>query len=336
MLALSIEAGSLCLMKRYLWLLSALVMAICPAMAQESRAKAAQDPVYPEKHIKLESRGAGELELMLPIALYENAEGKKVEMFGALHVAELKYFDTLNACFAKCDVLLFEMIGGENLQRELELESKMDPTKPNYGLTPKEFEEWTALKKAQEEALGSTSPMMLLVGVSYVAMSELLGLEVQNNGIDYSPAHFVHADMTMEEFKKAQEEKGENMLTMALKSSAKSSMSAKKTYESDDIGLALSVISGNKRKLKNEFMRMLAYGDDEDMEDTVILASRNASCMKVFDQTVQNSDARHIGIFYGAAHMPELHQELLKRGYQLKNVRWIPACSTVGEKKKKN
>ncbi len=323
-------------MKRYLWILSALVMVLSPAMAQESRDKVAKEPVYPEKHVKLETRGKGELELMTPIALYENAEGKKVEMFGALHVAEPEYFDTLNACFGKCDVLLFEMIGGENMQRELELKAKMNPLKPNYGLSPEEFEEWTALQKAHEEALSATSPMMVLISLSYYAMSGMLGLEVQNDGIDYSPEHFVHADMTMDEFKKAQDEKGENMLSLAVKSSAKSSVSAKKTYQSDDLGLALSVISGNTRKLKNEFMRMLAYADDEEMEDTVILNSRNDSCMKAFDKESVKPEARHIGIFYGAAHLPALHQELLKRGYQLKNVRWIPACSTVGENKKKN
>ena len=38
--------------------------------------------------------------------------------------------------------------------------------------------------------------------------------------------------------------------------------------------------------------------------------------------------ARKIGIFYGAAHLPGLHAELLKRGYRLREVRWLTAWNT--------
>ncbi len=335
MLALSGRIDSLRVMKRYLWLFAALVMIWNAAWATDGQLRNAQAPVYPEKYIQLESFKDGALELSTPVARYQNAEGRVVEMFGALHVAEPTYYDALNKAFSQCDVLLFEMIGGENLQREEALNAKVDETKPNLGLTPQEYKEYRKLVLAERQKATDFSPLMALLGISYQIVSEVLGLEVQNFGVDYSPENFVHADMTYAEFEKAEEEKGENLLTLAVRSSLESMVSGKDVYRGDTLGMALNFITGNTKGLKNEFIRMLAYADPEQLTDTVILESRNAKCMAVFDQYHTDKKVKHIGIFYGSAHLPGLHQELLKRGYQLKEVRWMPACSTV-ERNQKN
>lgn len=91
----------------------------------------------------------------------------------------------------------------------------------------------------------------------------------------------------------------------------------------------LDLLSGNKAGLKNELMRIFANAPD-DLEDTVILEGRNAKCMEVFDQW-SGKNVRKTGIFYGAAHLPGLHRELVKRGYRLRDVQWIPAWSTREE-----
>ncbi len=335
MLALWGKIDSLRVMKRYLWLLASLTIVWNAAWGEAGQGKNEQAPVYPEKHVQLESFKGGALELSTPVALYRNAEGREVEMFGALHVAEPSYYAALNKAFAQCDVLLFEMVGGENLQREEALKAKVDESKPNWGLTPQEYEEFRKLLQAEQQKVDASSPLLALLGISYQIVSQVLGLEVQNFGIDYSPEHFVHADMTAAEFKKAQDDKGENLLTLTLRSSVKSMLSGKDVYRGDSLGMALYFITGNTKGLKNEFIRTLAYADSEQLTDTVILESRNAKCMAVFDKYHADEKIKHIGIFYGSAHLPGLHRELLKRGYQLKEVRWLPACSTVERPPKK-
>ena len=42
-------------------------------------------------------------------------------------------------------------------------------------------------------------------------------LQTQHQGIDYSAAHFVHADMTLDEFREAQARKGESIAGLMLK-----------------------------------------------------------------------------------------------------------------------
>ena len=59
---------------------------------------------------------------------------------------------------------------------------------------------------------------MWLLGGAYKELSYILGLQTQHQGIDYSAAHFVHADMTLDEFRKAQARKGESIAGLMLKS----------------------------------------------------------------------------------------------------------------------
>ncbi|MFQ7535729.1 MAG: hypothetical protein ACLRPT_11775 [Akkermansia muciniphila] len=45
------------------------------------------------------------------------------------------------------------------------------------------------------------------LGGVYKKFSDILGLQTQRQGIDYSAAHFVHADMTLDEFARRRPEK---------------------------------------------------------------------------------------------------------------------------------
>src|SRR5690606_39144053 len=52
----------------------------------------------------------------------------------------------------------------------------------------------------------------------YNALGNFLKLSFQLNEVDYSSPKFIHADMTGEEFSAAQEERGESMITLMLRS----------------------------------------------------------------------------------------------------------------------
>lgn len=190
-----------------------------------------------------------------------------------------------------------------------------------------EAREWNRIvewrkKCGQEEK----SFLMELLGGAYKELSDMLGLQTQHQGIDYSAAHFVHADMTLDEFRKAQARKGESIAGLMLKSVLSSLVEKTGTNRAGEFGLMADFLAGNKTGLKNKLMVMMANAPNG-LENTVILEGRNAKCMEVFDRW-SGKGVRRIGVFYGAAHLPGLHGALLERGYRLREVRWLPAWST--------
>lgn len=302
-----------------------------PALAADaSAAKKAEHGGYPVRYMLLDSSSRDRQSLSTPVAAYVNDGGAEVALIGVIHVAEAGYYARLNKLFRDYDVLLFEMIGGEGLQREEELRRKIDRSKPLGGLTLEEAREWNRMvawrkKRAQEEK----SFLLGLLGSAYKELSDVLGLQTQHQGIDYSAANFVHADMTLDEFRRAQARKGESFAGLMLKSVLSSLVDKPGAYQPNEFGMMMDLLAGNKAGLKNELMRVFVHAPN-DLEDTVILEGRNAKCMEVFDRWSRRR-ARNIGIFYGAAHLPGLHGALLERGYRLQDVQWLPAWSTKEE-----
>ena len=125
--------------------------------------------------------------LQTSVTRYEK-DGVKVDLIGAVHIADKQYYMDLNELFEESDVLLFEMVGGDRLVK---------------GEKLKEGE----LKEAQFSFLGAV----------YNTMQKKLALTGQKDHIDYSKENFVHADLSMEEFLNLQKEKKESLLSFALK-----------------------------------------------------------------------------------------------------------------------
>jgi len=54
-----------------------------------------------------------------------------IDFIGAVHIADQKYYEDLNKVFTNYDSLLFEMIGGENIQEQLKQLEKARPHWPD-------------------------------------------------------------------------------------------------------------------------------------------------------------------------------------------------------------
>ncbi len=213
---------------------------------------------YPARYMLLDSSSRNSQSLSTPVAAYVNDEGAEVALIGAIHVAEADYYARLNKLFGSYDVLLFEMIGGEGLRREEELRRKIDRNKPMGGLTLEEAREWNRMVEWRKRCgLEEKSFLLGLLGSAYRELSAALGLQTQHQGIDYSAPHFIHADMTLEEFRQAQASKGENFASLMLKSILSSLVEKPGAYQPNEFGMMVDLLAGNKAGLKNELMRIL-------------------------------------------------------------------------------
>lgn len=230
-------------------------------------------------------------------------DGIRVDLIGAIHLADRKYYEFLNTYFENYDVLLFEMVGGENL---------------GGGKKPVIVEE-----PVEEDNLAGLRAI-------YETMEKALGLTGQAGHIDYTAENFVHADLTMKEFESLQKEKGESLLSFMIQAG----MSAEKpSRDPDTIKLMRGMLTGRSDLVKLELMHTLAEGDkqvDALGGENVIIGDRNAKCIEVLEKQMEGK-SKNIGIFYGAAHFPDLERRLVEMGFKRVSNKWLTAWSVKKE-----
>jgi len=218
-----------------------------------------------------------------------NKDDISVSLIGAIHIADKAYFEKLNTQFKKHDKLLFEMIGGE--------------------------------KMGQLQKEDAASPSIL--ATTYAMVARFLELSDQKKQIDYSAENFVHADLSLEEFEKLQNERDESILSFALKAAEGAEDEPQLSPEK----LLQALLSGNSNKVKLEIIHSLGKGDERMgglIGNSVIITDRNKKCLAVLDQEIKKG-AKNIGIFYGAAHFPDMEKTLLDRGFKKHSHRWLTA-----------
>lgn len=210
--------------------------------------------------------------------------GQRVDLIGAVHIADDSYYQRLNQRFREYDAVLFELVG--------------DPR----GLT-----------QARLQSGGS--------GISSVQQSvaTYLDLTFQLGAIDYSAKNMVHADTSLEEFAQMQKDRGENMLTLfvrAMNAQMGSGASQAAMRELDTFGLIRILMSPDSAA---EFKKALAKVFDqteamtasmEGKDGSVVLSGRNAVANAKLLEVLANRQQRHVAVFYGGAHMPGMEATL--------------------------
>ncbi len=225
-----------------------------------------------------------------------------VDLIGAVHIADQGYYENLNEEFENYESVLFEMVGGDRMVN---------------GQMP---------KLAPGEKIETLSK---LLGKAYTMMENFLALSGQKEYVDYSAENFVHADLSMYEFKRLQKEKGESILGFAMKQQ-------KSEKEPNSIKLLMALVTGNADMAKLELIDTLGQGDDQVAQfagDSVIIGDRNQKCLDILDVEIASGKKR-VGVFYGAAHYPDMEQRLLADGYIKTNHRWMTAWDVKKPEKK--
>lgn len=236
-------------------------------------------------------------------------DGRKVDLIGAIHIADKAYYTDLNKRFTKYDRLLFEMVGGEKIgiQEEPATEEKEAP--------------------AEKNKLSGLRDI-------YTMVSKFLSLSGQAETIDYKAANFVHADLSVAEFEKKQKARNESLLGIALKAGEKQQQQPG-AKQPDAAKLLAAMLSGNSNQMKLELIHTLGQGEDQISMfagETAIVTDRNAKCLEVMEAQLAQGH-KHLGIFYGSAHFPEMEKTLIEKGWKRTKEEWLTAWDIPKVKK---
>lgn len=222
---------------------------------------------------------------------------QSVTLIGAIHIGDKAYYQGLNESFRNYDVILFEMVGGDVLQGRQPLKAAGGP---------------------------DADPSFKAITNLYTGYAKSLQLSSQTIEIDYTAGNFVHADMSLAAYNKLTREKDESVFGFALQNSVK-------LADHDMSGYLNALLTGNSNGQKREVAKtlLLMGGEDPKSPQSVIVHDRNAVCFERLEEQLEIG-MQKIGIFYGAAHFPDMHKRLVRLGFKPVKHTWRTAWRIPG------
>ena len=246
-----------------------------------------------------EKEGVGALEVGI-ISLEHKETGAKVDLVGAVHIGDKEYYEQLNKEFKKYDSVLYEMV------KPADLDPAQFKGRPQSG-----------------------------VSMMQTFMQKQLDLAYQLDEVNYGAKNFVHADMTVKQFRKQQQARGESMIMLMLKLMREDMASrAKKEKRAVDISTAelLRALLSPTRSVELKYLLARQFNEMERLtaglnnkKGSVILTDRNKVALKVLKKEM-DTGKKKLAIFYGAAHLPGMEKRMIeKMGFERKRTRWVKA-----------
>jgi hypothetical protein len=277
-----------------------LLPAAAGAQGAPSDTPAAQAP--DAEYMRLVKDDAGTpVSLQTPIITFAPARGEpsdlRVDLIGAIHIGDASYYQALNRRFGDYDSVLFELVAPEGARPQ-----------PNARST-------NLLSTTQE------------------GMTRLLGLTFQLDEIDYTLPNFVHADLTPEALEQSMSERGESVFgyfTRLFTASMRGDVLQDAPVVDAPSLLAILFSPDRERLLKIEFASTMldVEGFERALEGDTgssLIGERNERALSVLGDRIARGD-RHIAIFYGVAHLPDMASRLeSEKGLTRRDTTWIDA-----------
>lgn len=275
----------------------AVALVVALALALPTLAFAAPGPPPPGPAMRWVDAPRGREHL--DTAIWHYARGKqKVDLIGAVHVADRKYYWLLSALFTKYDRLLFELVKPE----ELDVRS-MGPSDGKLSTVQR----W---------------------------LKDRLHLEFQLDNIDYRAKNFVHADIDSARLGAQLLAQAGDLVASLLAFSITDSARLTHADGSARLGgieLAWALAARDQgQALKRYLGRELSevdFGSDEFGGlgfGSVLIRERNQVAVQVLQRELAKG-RRSLAIFYGAAHLPDLHKRLIALGFEPTGQDWLVA-----------
>ena len=274
-------------------LLCLCLLAVHPALAVPA-------PLPGTACARLVDQPVGRERLETAILHYRGPRGVRVDLVAAIHVGDAAYYRALQKQFLHYDKLLFELVAP--VDADMARAGRSDS-----GLSG--VQRW---------------------------LKDLLQLDFQLDDIDYTRPNFLHADIGIEELAANLRDNLAELLGMMVRWSVIDSVRMRRADGSLRLGgLEFLVAMGRKdrpRALKLVLARELVDLDDAMGElgaatgpGAILIARRNQVALGVLRKTLDKG-ARNVGIFYGAAHLPDLDAHLTRDfGLQRSGSQWLTA-----------
>lgn len=289
-----------------------LILGVAPwTAAAEPEAPAASEATESPKFLRLTRDDDGELQAMETAIVHYSAsldaeptegplpEGVEVDLIGAVHVGERSYYDELNRQFEGYDVVLYELVAPEGTR------------------VPK----------------GGGGRSAHPVGMLQDGLKRVLGLEHQLECVDYQKPNFVHADMSPEQFADSMRDRNENFFTMFFRMMGHS-MAQQSSGAAQELSLFDMLRAMRDPKQSYVIKRVMAeqFGNLEGLSDALsgeegstILTERNKVALETLREQIEKGHKK-IGIFYGAAHLPDMEERLASDfGLKRQGESWVEA-----------
>lgn len=240
----------------------------------------------------------------LPEDAEDDATPMVVDLISAIHVADRSYYKDLEELFAPYDALLYELVkekGGPIPIGEPEL--SLDPI-----------------------------AMVLDMGL------EMVHLSSQTDHIDYTKDNFIHADLSPTEILECMKNRGDSPLTVILDAAtefirAGNLEDGRQDPEGDEAPeldlFSLMMDSDGPMQIKRYFAQQIVYDSKGPglgkTLNTLLITDRNNACTKSLQKQLAKG-RKKVGIFFGAAHMPDFDRRLREDfGLQRSETRWMTA-----------
>ncbi len=282
-----------------------------PAPGAESQPKLAPAAAESlgEKWVRLKNDDQGKpVEMQTAIVRYTGpgAPGGRavtVDLIGAVHVGDAAYYAELNRRFSGYDALLYELVA------------------PQGTVIP---------RGAKAE---TRNPLGALQG----GMKSVLQLEHQLEKVDYTRPNFVHADMSPDEFLKSMNDRGESLIGMLLEvlGLQGQKIAEQGEQQSKNASMNAEILVALFAKDRPRRLKIIAAKQFDQMDSLIsslggeqgstIITGRNQKALEVLKQQLA-AGKTHVGIFYGAAHLIDMHERLVKEfGLQPERIEWVTA-----------
>jgi hypothetical protein len=170
-------------------------------------------------------------------------------------------------------------------------------------------------------------------------MGKLLALTFQKDGIDYSRSHFRNADLDLRSVQKELSDRNQTLIPFqgiinrlaAQKPADPGSGSPDRPDASSS-----SPPPGASAEMKRVFGRLLADAPrilaqvgmhDPEKRSDVLISMRNDAAFRYLEEALEE-DHRTIAVFYGAAHLADMHRLLIENlGFEEHALFWMNAWS---------
>lgn len=284
------------------------IAALCcclPAWALAGPAPAAVAPPAPAlaTWLRLHGGAPDATSLQSAVATFADRRGRTVVLVAAIHLGERDYYRAL--------------------QRELDW-----PRRTLYELIKPPDQPPPRAASGGEPADGALSGWQRRI-------TGALGLVFQLDALDYARPHFVHADLDPARMTALLRDRAgaiaASIVAMAIRDATRWSY-ADGSPRLGALGLLLALAAPDralalKRYLARELVEMgdlLDVGGGQGGLGATLIAARNEAAVQVLQRELAGGH-RRLGVFFGAAHMPDLQIRIEALGFRLRSRRWIDA-----------